>query len=96
MKRVLTGFFAAGAFVTAQCAAAADLSLAPLYKAPPTAPPQIYDWTGFYLGANGGGGWGNSSWSANGTGINLAGAQAGRALSRCGRQPLPFRHRSGH
>ncbi len=77
MKRILAGCFAVSALMIAQCAAAADLSLAPLYKAPPAAPPQIYDWTGFYLGANGGGGWGNSTWSANGTGINLSGAQAG-------------------
>ena len=80
MKKLLAGCLAVGALVTAQCAAAADLSLAPLYKAPPAAPPQIYDWTGFYLGANGGGGWGNSSWSANGTGMNLSGAQAGGTI----------------
>ena len=80
MKKLLAGCLAVGALVTAQCAAAADLSLAPLYKAPPAAPPQIYDWTGFYLGANGGGGWGNSSWNANATGLNLSGAQAGGTI----------------
>jgi outer membrane immunogenic protein len=33
---------------------------APVYRAPP---PVVYNWTGFYVGANGGGGWGTSSWS---------------------------------
>ncbi len=79
MKRFLAGCLAAGALVAAQCAAAADLSVAPLYKAPPAAPPltQTYDWTGFYFGANGGGGWGHSFWSANTTGLGLSGGQAG-------------------
>ena len=36
MKRVLAASFVLAALVTAQGAAAADLSLAPLYKAPPT------------------------------------------------------------
>jgi outer membrane immunogenic protein len=77
MKRFLAGCLAVGALVTAQCAAAADLSLAPLYKAPPAEPTQPFDWSGFYFGVNGGGGWGHSWWSANATGINLAGGQAG-------------------
>jgi hypothetical protein len=50
MKKVLAGCFVAGALVGAQCAAAADLSLAPLYKAPPAELTQAYNWTGFYLG----------------------------------------------
>ena len=77
MKRLLAGCLAASALVIAQCAAAADLSLAPLYKAPPAVPAQGYDWTGFYFGANGGGGWGHSWWSTNATGINLSGGQVG-------------------
>jgi outer membrane immunogenic protein len=39
-------------------AAAADLA----YKAPPPAVP-MFDWTGFYVGANIGYGWGKSTWS---------------------------------
>jgi outer membrane immunogenic protein len=35
---------------------AADLSVAPAYKAP--APVPLYNWTGIYLGVNGGYGWG--------------------------------------
>ncbi len=41
---------------------AADLPRAPAYKAPPyyVAP---FSWTGFYVGLNGGYGWGRSNWS---------------------------------
>jgi outer membrane immunogenic protein len=77
MKRFVAGCFVASALVSAQCAAAADLSLAPLYKAPPAPPAQPFDWSGFYIGVNGGGGWGHSWWSANTTGINLPGGQVG-------------------
>ena len=77
MKRLLAGCLVAGALVSAQCAAAADLSLAPLYKAPPPELTQAYNWTGFYFGANGGGGWGHSWWSANATGIDLSGGLVG-------------------
>jgi outer membrane immunogenic protein len=57
---------------------AADLSLAPLYKAPPATPD--YNWSGFYLGANGGGGWGRSHWTTAGhadTSGGLAGGTVG-------------------
>ena len=37
MKKFVAGCFALGALVAAQCADAADLSVAPLYKAPPGA-----------------------------------------------------------
>ncbi len=80
MKRVLAGCFVLGAMVTAQCAAAADLSVAPLYKAPPLPPSEVaqaYNWTGFYAGINGGGGWGHSWWSGTGTGTNLSGGLVG-------------------
>ena len=80
MKRLLAGFVAIAALVVAQCAAAADLSLAPLYKAPPAEASQAYNWTGFYFGANGGGGWGHSFWSANTTGFGLSGGQAGGTI----------------
>ncbi|HML08969.1 MAG TPA: outer membrane protein [Xanthobacteraceae bacterium] len=77
MTRLLAGCLIAGALVAAQGAAAADLSLAPLYKAPPAEATSVYNWTGFYLGANGGGGWGRSWWSANTTGVDLSGALVG-------------------
>jgi outer membrane immunogenic protein len=77
MKKLLAGCIVAGALVAAHGAAAADLSLAPLYKAPPSQVTQAYDWTGFYFGVNGGGGWGHSFWTANATGLGLAGGQVG-------------------
>ena|SRR5579863_441025 len=64
------------AFAAAAPAGAADLSVAPLYKAPPAVPVPAYNWSGFYLGINGGGGWGNSNWSSAG-GFNLSGGQVG-------------------
>jgi outer membrane immunogenic protein len=77
MSKLWVGCIVAGALGFAQSAAAADLSLEPLYKAPPAQVTQPYNWTGFYVGANGGGGWGHSFWSGNGTGLGLSGGQAG-------------------
>src|SRR5260370_6198336 len=37
-------------------ASAADLAARPYTKAPPAPVVAVYDWTGFYIGANGGGG----------------------------------------
>jgi outer membrane immunogenic protein len=68
---------ACAALAAPHSAAAADLSVAPLYKAPPPQITQVYNWTGFYLGANGGGGWGHSWWDANATGINTSGGLVG-------------------
>ena len=42
-------------------ASAADLAARPYTKAPP-APPPVYDWSGFYIGANGGGAWNHNCW----------------------------------
>jgi outer membrane immunogenic protein len=45
-------------------AAAADLVTRGYYPPPP--PPiyvPLYNWTGFYIGINGGGGFGNSNWT---------------------------------
>jgi outer membrane immunogenic protein len=80
LKGFLAGCVVAGGLVAAQCAVAADLSLAPLYKAPPAPVPQTFNWTGFYLGANGGGGWGHSWWNGQGSGLGLPGGQAGGTL----------------
>jgi len=75
MKRV----FLAGVALMAltATAAAADLPPAPVpyYKAPTHAPP-YYNWSGLYLGANGGGGFGTSAWGSTGS-FNLSGALAG-------------------
>ena len=62
-------------------AAAADLVTRGYYPPPP--PPiyvPLYNWTGFYIGVNGGGGFGNSNWdSTGGRDVSgwLAGATAG-------------------
>jgi outer membrane immunogenic protein len=44
-------------------AQAADLAARPYTKAPPMVAATIYDWSGFYIGANGGGGWSHDSWN---------------------------------
>jgi outer membrane immunogenic protein len=77
MKKIVAGCLAFGLLAAAQSASAADLSLAPLYKAPPSQYAPAYDWSGFYLGANGGGGWGRSWWRDSNTAVHLPGAQAG-------------------
>ena len=65
------------AFAAAAPARAADLSVAPIYKAPPAVPVPAYNWSGFYLGVNGGGAWGTSNWSAVSNSFNLSGGQVG-------------------
>ena len=45
----------------ATSASAADLAARPYTKAPPIVAP-IYNWSGFYIGANGGGGWSRNCW----------------------------------
>src|SRR6187399_798992 len=56
MKKVLLSTVALIAF--AAPAAAADLAARPYTKAPPPMIAAVYDWSGFYIGANGG--WGSS------------------------------------
>jgi outer membrane immunogenic protein len=53
------------AFVVAP-AVAADIPPAPQAPRPPVAPPAVYDWTGVYLGINGGGGFGSFVASSGG------------------------------
>ena len=57
MKKLLTAVATAiASFATSAAAQAADLPMEPVYKAPVVA--TVYNWTGFYIGANGGYGWG--------------------------------------
>ena len=59
MKSLWLGSAALVAIIAASSAGAADLSQ-PVYKAPPSVVPPVYNWTGFYLGVNAGGAWGTS------------------------------------
>jgi outer membrane immunogenic protein len=78
MKRV---FFAlAGLAALMGTAAAADLprpAQQPYYKAPAFV--QAYNWTGFYIGVNGGGGFGSSTWDRTGS-FNMTGGLVGGTL----------------
>lgn len=65
MRKVLCGSMAALALMAAP-AVAADLSVAPIYKAPPPPPA---NWTGTYLGLSGGGVWGNAQIYSGVTGL---------------------------
>jgi outer membrane immunogenic protein len=58
MKKFLLGTVGLLALGLAAPATAADLAARPYTKAPPPVLAPIYDWTGFYIGANGG--WGQS------------------------------------
>jgi outer membrane immunogenic protein len=58
MKKFLLGTVGLVALGMAAPASAADLAARPYTKAPPPIVAPIYNWTGFYIGANGG--WGQS------------------------------------
>jgi len=57
MKKFLMCTVGLVALGIAAPASAADLAARPYTKAPPIAAPMMYDWSGFYIGANGGYGW---------------------------------------
>ena len=73
MKRLLLAGVALSAM--AGLAAAADLPPGPYYNAPVYAPP-LYNWTGFYVGLNGGGAIGRSNWDTAG-GFDISGGLVG-------------------
>jgi len=83
MKRlVLAGVGALGAMTMIAAANAADLehrhampTKAPIYEAP-------YNWTGFYVGINGGAGWGRSTWDtpAGSSGLDTSGGLVGGTI----------------
>jgi len=77
IRKLVAVSFALALSAAAGTAGAADLSVAPLYKAPPAQLSQTYNWTGFYLGVNGGGGWGSSWWQANSTRVDVSGGTVG-------------------
>ena len=63
MKKILLASVAVLALGTAS-ASAADIQRPMPAKAPAYIPPPLYNWTGLYVGINGGGGWGRSDFSA--------------------------------
>jgi outer membrane immunogenic protein len=64
MKKFLLSIIGLVAMGIAAPASAADLAARP-YKAPPPMMAAIYDWSGFYIGLNGGGGWSHKCWDRN-------------------------------
>ena len=64
-------------------ASAADLAARPYTKAPPMIA-AVYDWTGFYIGINGGGGFSHSSWTFNGVGDGSHDASGGTVGGQVG------------
>jgi outer membrane immunogenic protein len=52
--------------VSAVSASAADLAARPYTKAPPPMMAAYYDWSGFYIGANGGGAWSHKCFDSEG------------------------------
>lgn len=64
MKRIWFAATVAAAALAAP-AMAADLGARPYTKAPAIPAVAAYDWSGFYLGLNGGGGWSHKCWDQN-------------------------------
>jgi outer membrane immunogenic protein len=62
MKKFLLATVGVMALGVAAPASAADLAPRPYTKAPPPVVTPIYDWTGFYIGANGGWGQSHNCW----------------------------------
>ena len=75
MKKLLLISASLVAISAAAPASAADLAARPYTKAPPMMA-AIYDWSGFYIGINGGGGFGRSTWDSTG-GFNTSGGLVG-------------------
>src|SRR5438270_8294101 len=81
MKKFFTAAVGLAALgLAAAPASAADLAARPYTKAPPPIVAPIYDWTGFYIGANGG--WGQSHGCVDF--VTPAGTVAGGCADRSG------------
>ncbi|MDE2472413.1 MAG: porin family protein, partial [Bradyrhizobium sp.] len=76
MKKFLLGTVGLVALgMAAGPASAADLAARPVYtKAPPMVAP-VYDWTGFYIGANGGWGSSHNCWDLTTAGGTFVGSE---------------------
>ncbi len=64
MKKILLGAIGIVALSLSAPASAADLAARPYTKAPPPMIAAIYDWSGFYIGINGGGGSSHKCWDS--------------------------------
>ena len=63
MKKILLGAVALAVLGMSAPASAADLAARPYTKAPPPMVAAMYDWSGFYIGLNGGGGSARKCWT---------------------------------
>ncbi len=66
MKKILLGALGLAALGATAPALAADMAI-PQYKAAPAMVAAVYDWSGLYLGLNGGGGWTHKCWDNTNT-----------------------------
>ncbi|AXK83247.1 porin family protein [Pseudolabrys taiwanensis] len=92
MKKILLASIGVIALGVAS-ASAADLSRAPMpMKGPAYMPPPLYNWTGLYVGINGGGGWGHSDFSGPFTSgsINPSGGLVGGTVGYNWQLPNQF------
>jgi outer membrane immunogenic protein len=89
MKRSLVAGFGFLALAAAMPASAADL---PRGSAPYRAPAYVaqYNWTGFYLGINGGGAWGASDWNGVAVSNRPSGGMIGGTAGITGRRRSPW------
>ena len=69
--RLISASLFAVATVAGGAALAADLPARPLVKAPIAAPPPVFSWTGFYIGANIGGAWAGGNIINDATGASV-------------------------
>jgi outer membrane immunogenic protein len=76
MKKILLGTLGLLAFAAAP-ASAADLAARPYTKAPPPMVAAVYDWTGFYLGINGGWGSSHKCWDLTNNGAPITAFREG-------------------
>jgi outer membrane immunogenic protein len=78
MKKLLlgtVGLIALGSGFGMAPASAADLAARPVYTKAPAMIPVLYDWSGFYVGINGGGGWSHNCWDNTTAGGAFVGAE---------------------
>ena len=75
MKKFALGMLAAVAMTGS--AFGADLAARPYTKAPAPIIAAVYDWSGFYIGINGGGGWSHKCWDRTVGGILVFPASEG-------------------